>query len=376
MSRESIEWLNANVLMGFVNDREKWLTNSYVVKGEQARPWFASTEFENGYSGPVPIEAVEKLFEWQAIEGPVVTYLPCDMHEADVMGDDGLPMRKVTDPSRKAIIRSDTGDVLNVVSAQYGVHQYSEWLVRNVATILDDDLAIDSAGLLMGGGVAWVSVSLPETIETRAGFPIRPRLLAFTSHNGKFKTTYKRSLEAPVCDNSLDLEIRRDNGKEHEQQWSVRHTSQSGLAIHDARQALGIIYKQTEDMIAAVDALTEWEVSNREFYRLMETLVPMPEPEVSDGKVRNKRAINNAERTRSDILDLYLTDHRAAPWKGTALGVLQAFNTWDQQVRDVRNERVERKLVHTLDTKVAAFDASVLDTLAKVCEREPLVVVS
>src|SRR5690606_31972159 len=120
MTPESNVRLNANDLMGCEYDREKWLTTNYVGKCEQARPWFASAEFETGYSGPVPIEAVEKLFEWQAIEGPVITYLPCDMHEADVMGDDGLPMRKVTDPSRKAIIRSDTGDVLNVVSAQYG----------------------------------------------------------------------------------------------------------------------------------------------------------------------------------------------------------------------------------------------------------------
>src|SRR5690606_20413635 len=147
-----------------------------------------------------------------------------------------------TDPSRKAIIRSDTGAVLNVVSSRYGVHQYSEWLVKNVATILDDDLAIDSAGLLMGGGVAWVSVSLPETIETRVGFPIRPRLLAFTSHNGKYKTTYKRSLEAPVCDNSLDMEVRRDNNSEVVQKWSVKHTANSGLLIADAREALGILY--------------------------------------------------------------------------------------------------------------------------------------
>jgi phage/plasmid-like protein (TIGR03299 family) len=250
------------------------------------------------------------------------------------------------------------------------VHQYSEWLVKNVGTILDDDLAIDSAGLLAGGGVAWVSVSLPDTIETQAGFPIRPRLLAFTAHNSKYMTTYKRSLEAPICDNSLDLEVRRDANAENKQEWRQKHTSNSHLAIAGAREALGILYQQADEMVAFVDELSQWEVTNAEFKKLMDALHPVPMPEMEGGKVANKRAITNVTNRRGEITTMYLKDDRAAPWKGTALGVLQAFNTWHQHGRTIRGERVERKMLDTLATDVADFDAIVLNSLAELCDRD------
>ena len=49
-----------------------------------------------------------------------------------------------------------------------------------MANILDDDLSISSAGLLRGGAVAWVEVSVPESITTPEGVVFRPNLLATT----------------------------------------------------------------------------------------------------------------------------------------------------------------------------------------------------
>ena len=71
---------------------------------------------------------------------------------------------------RQAITRSDTNAVLKIFSTGYVMHQYREWLLTAVADIVDDDLAISSAGLLRGGAVAWVEVSVPEMITTPVGF--------------------------------------------------------------------------------------------------------------------------------------------------------------------------------------------------------------
>lgn len=368
MSKETIEWLNENVLMGFTDDREKWAGNGFTfVRDDKVVPWYATADYSNGYSGPVPIEAVETLFGWEAIELPLTYQFPTDdVSNCDGIDEHGDPYRKIVANNKKAIVRSDNGMLLNVTAGGYGVHQYSKWLVDNVAAILDDDVAIASAGLLMGGGVAWVSVSLPETIVTRSDFAIKPGLLACTSHNSKYVTTYKEELYVSVCDNSLDGNMRSKETATFKQ----KHTANSHLRISDAREALGILHQQADDMVAFIDSLAEWEVTNKDFARLMNTLQPVPEKQIEGGKVTNQRAITVADKRRSDITGLYLKDDRAAPWKGTALGVLQAFNTWDQQERDIKGERVERRMLHTLGDEVAKFDRQVLDTLAAITERE------
>jgi hypothetical protein len=63
---------------------------------------------------------------------------------------------------KQAICRSDdaTGSVMGIFAPGYSRHQYAEWLFTTVAKILEDDLTISSAGLLKGGAIAWVEVSV------------------------------------------------------------------------------------------------------------------------------------------------------------------------------------------------------------------------
>jgi len=83
----------------------------------------------------------------------------------------GKPVRWVAVEDRQAICRSDAdnGKVMGIFAPGYTMHQYREWLLTTVANILDDDLSISSAGLLRGGAVAWVEVSVPESITTPEG---------------------------------------------------------------------------------------------------------------------------------------------------------------------------------------------------------------
>ena len=123
-------------------------------------------------------------------------------------------------------------------------------------------------------------------------------------------------------------------------------------------------------MVAFFDSLAEWEVTNKEFAALLNRLEPMPDQVVEAGKVKNQRALTMADNRRQDIVGLYLGDPRVTPWKGTALGVLQAFNTYDQQVKSVQGERIERKLLNTLDGSVDKFDGLVLTHLADIAGRD------
>jgi hypothetical protein len=112
----------------------------------------------NHYPGPVPVDDVKRrLFGWEAVSSPVYV-------ESPVTG--GL----VEAPGRQAIVRSDSGHLMGIFTHGYVPHPYVEWLLNIIATLLEDDLSIGSAGLLREGAVAWVSVEVPTTSRLPKGW--------------------------------------------------------------------------------------------------------------------------------------------------------------------------------------------------------------
>ena len=163
--------------------------------------------------------------------------------------DDGYPARWVVLADRQAIARSDddAGAVLGLFKDGYQMHQYDQWLLTTVADILDDSLSISSAGLLKQGAIAWVEVSVPETITTPEGFDFRPNLLATTSFDGSIATTFKRTVTATVCDNTRELAL-----AEHGQDYKVKHSRYSTAKLGEARQALAMVHTLADDFAAEV----------------------------------------------------------------------------------------------------------------------------
>ena len=153
----------------------------------------------------MPIADVQdRLFHWTAESRRVAVEVANDPADRPHLDDRGQAKRWAVTDGRQAICRSDdtSGAVLGIFGPGYTRHQYREWLLTTVADLLDDDLAISSAGLLRGGAVAWVEVSRPDTITTLEGVAFRPNLLATTSFDGSISTTYKRTVTDTVCDNT------------------------------------------------------------------------------------------------------------------------------------------------------------------------------
>ncbi len=156
MSRESLTWLNTNTLIGCTDKRGTAWHWRAQEQGEQS----------NHYPGPIPLEDVQdRLFHWQAKTRRLAVEVPAQVVEA-THWDSGLPMRWTVLEDKQAICRSDNDTVMGIFGTGYVRHQYREWLLSAVADLLDDDLAISSAGLLRGGAIAWVEVSMPDTITT------------------------------------------------------------------------------------------------------------------------------------------------------------------------------------------------------------------
>lgn len=337
MSRETLNWLNNNTLIGF--GRKAW----HFSQNEQgAEP--------NHYDGAIPVEDVRRrLFGWEAI--PV-----------ELSYQFGGVARPAS--AKLGYAHSVTGDLLGVHSRKYAAHQFQDSLLGGVVKILGNGLGIESAGLLAKGAVGWVSVSLPDTSTVQLGeganVEYLTRLLAFGSHNGTFPTSYKLVNTLVVCDNTLAMAT----GEKGNPQYKIRHTANSAVRVEDAHQALGLIVAGQDAFSEEIAKLVETSVSDAQWSTFVQRLAPISAELAAAGK---GKALTIAENKRERLTQLWNADPRVTPWKGTAFGALQAANTWQHWDAIVRGaERQERNTMAQLDGSWEKFDADTLATLQAV----------
>lgn len=334
MSNETRQWLSENTLIGFTTKR--------------GSAWHYREGDRNHYPLAVPVADVRhRLFAWTAQERPLfVPKSPEDLR--DFAWDDGnLDVGMNPVPQFKAITRSDTGLVLGIFKQGYRPHQYDEWLVNNVANILDDELSIGSAGLLKGGAVAWVSVEVPETITTPEGVKYRPNLLAVSSFDGTIATTYKPVVTNVVCDNTMAAGLR-----EHGAVFKVKSTKNSLGRLADARDALEIVHTISDDFEREVANLCSTKVSDHDWERIVDEIAPLPE---ATNDPYGTRAVTMAEKKRDSLWGLWRDDVRVAPWRGSAFGAWQAFNTYRHH-EGVGGAKPERNMLRAVDGRTEKDD--------------------
>lgn len=350
MSRETLQHLNTHTLIGMTSQRGTAWHYRAEEQGEET----------NHYHGPIPVQDVERrLFHWTAVSRRIAVETPSHFDGMTHLDPQGSPVQWATLPGRQAITRSDTDAVLGLFSTGYVMHQYSEWLLSTVANILDDDLVISSAGLLRGGAIAWVEVSVPDTVTTPIGFDFRPNLLATTSFDGSIATTFKRTVTATVCDNTRALAL-----SEQGQEYKVKHTRYSATKITRAREALAVVHTLGDDFAQELEILSNTPVSTIQWHAFLNHSVPLDD---GKGHLIEGRARTLALRKRDELEGLYRSDERAAPWTGTALGVVQATNTWAHHFATSRGAtRPERNALQAVSGTTSRTDNAVTAALMEV----------
>lgn len=340
MSRETISDLNNNTLIGYTDKRGFAWHYRASDQGTES----------NHYTGAIPVEDVRRrLFSWQAVEGQITA-------SATILNADGVTALSTVATDRKAIMRSDNGAILGIFKSGYRIHQFDEWLISNVESIVDGDLAVGSAGLLRGGAVAWVQVEMADTITGPGGVEFRPFLTACTSMDGSIATTYQTGAQVVVCDNTLSAAL-----GENVTRVKVKHSRYSLNRIQSVRDALGIVYAVADDFSAQVAALLDESVSDDRWAAFVSAYTAT----TSDGT--STRGATIAERRTGELNTLWNHDDRVTPWKGTAYGVLAAVNTHTHHVATVRGaERSERNAERLVTGGVDKMDAGTLALLATV----------
>jgi phage/plasmid-like protein (TIGR03299 family) len=229
---------------------------------ERGNAWGYAAAYQgaesNHYKGAIPVaDVIRRLFFWEPVEAPLTVTLP------EIVSEDGVTAAQTfTDPTRKVIVRPDRGTVLHVPSAKYQIHSYRETLVEGLSHIIGDTLNVAGAGILNGGGRAWIQLEHSDTVTNeKTGVSFRPHIMGASSHDGTLPVFYGRGMTVIVCSNTFSMALR--------EAWAegikVRHTRHSALNLMTAREALGVIESDADELDKALTALTEHSVTDKEW---------------------------------------------------------------------------------------------------------------
>lgn len=293
MSSESYSWLARHVLAGFSTTRRPWWATVAEAEGHDL----------NLYPGPVPMEKVYELIaSWTPVEEKL--YSP-DMEEV---------------PTHKLIRASDDKQMIAVVGKDRATHSYREWLVGTVQECVGDEAQVSSAGLLKRRAQAWVQIERPETAVGPDGIMFSPYVTVSTGFD--IPSQINENTQMTICDNTL--RITRGQG------LAFKHTKHSNAKLGDYRSVMSAIMRGESEFRKELERQLAIKVSDDDFERFLDFYVPVEDDDIPAKKTRSARK-------RQEITHLYKTDPRVTGWTGTEFGVVQAVNTWNTHMSQLRN---------------------------------------
>jgi phage/plasmid-like protein (TIGR03299 family) len=286
------------------------------------------------YAGEVPWHQLgtrldEPATAREAIEAAGLNYLA---ELKDVQTVDGTPV-----PQRKAVVRSDTGDVLGVVGKSYVPVQNYQAFGFLDAIVAEGGLRYHTAGALGNGERVWMLAKLPDHIRVKGSDDLVEKfLLLSNSHDG---STALRTLFTPirvVCQNTLNLALREGRN----QGMSILHKGDLTGKIREAQRVLGLAERFYDDAAAKIDILASHYPTVDQVQRYFESLYP--DPTDADN--------SRAKRVRGNLTQIFETgiglDMPAI--KGTSWAAFNAVTEWVDHHRPTRaadpTERASRRL--------------------------------
>ena len=268
------------------------------------------------------------------------------------------------DPDYLWNIRDDNHRVVGVVKKRYTIFQNAQAPIFLDSLVEDGDALYETAGSLYGGAQVFWLMRLPELV-TVAGDPregLQTYLLLTNSHDGSTSIVLSVVTVRVVCQNTLawalDSAIRTTK---------IRHTPGAPAKVSEARRALEIGFKYTEELAAIGDKMMHTRFSDVEFQKFMNQLVPTPEAKMgyvgkkAEWGVTNKRGITIAENTKGTIKTIYDNHPTQVDIRGTVWGAVQAvqfYSDHEALTKDTANASAdENRFKRLVDGKTLGADA-------------------
>lgn len=204
--------------------------------------------------------------------------------------------RYVPHPGQRHTVRTDTGQALGIVGADYEVIQNRRSFEFLQELVSDTDAVWESAGAMRGGCKVFVTLRIPGHVVVDPGGlhdQIVPFIVAVNSHDGRSAYEVVATPWRPVCGNTERLAVQQAATR-----WKVRHTRNATGHIQEARRTLRLTSRYYDTWAAEETALARTNLAIDDFNSVIDNLWPVDET----ATVRQRRS---AEQRRSRLHGLF-----------------------------------------------------------------------
>ena len=247
--------------------------------------------------------------------------------------NDDVPFVQI--PDKVATVRPDTGEVLGILTEDYGLFPNRDGFKLAEAILKDPDVEVATAGTLRGGRLVWVLLKLNRELDIH-GDRLDPYLLVRWSHDGSTAVSVDITVVRVVCKNTWNAAESSAS-----RSFRARHTGSIQERAQEARHSLKLADDYLDAFDAEVRQLMETVTTNERFEQIVKE-----EFVITDDL--SKKAVKNRERKREHLMDIWLTDDRVGSFRSTGWGAVQAFSTWEEHDRRVVGNRNERRALRAI----------------------------
>lgn len=249
-------------------------------------------------------------------------------------------------PKMYGNVRSDTGDVLGIVTDKYKICQNVDAFKFTDNLIGDGKVTYESAGSLFGGKTVWMLARL----EDRKIFDdvVVPYIAFVNNHAGKKSISCVLSETRVVCNNTLQFAL-----KNAPRSWSVRHFSTLEGRLEEARETLGMANTYFDSIQNIADDLYKVKISDpNKFLKVL----------IKDREDASERIKNNNQFIRDEILNIFNTKNDLQNFRNTGWAMYQAVADRLSNGEPLRNaptyneRRFEKQKLGTEDLLIKAQD--------------------
>lgn len=289
----------------------------------------------------------ERIFELvPEIASPVLQ--SADLFASYVVNDEVLIA--VTNESR-ANIRLLDGKVLGVVSPTYELVQNDE--VFDLGEhIVEAGGLWKTAGTLREGRQVWGLLEIPDAAKI-AGEEYQSMLLLTNSFDGSMGVKVLTTDIRVVCANTLAIAL---NGADRS--FSIRHTTNARLRLHEAKAALQLSYSYHEHMRVLGEELAKKKVTQGDVLAMIARVFPYtPEAEV------NERKAKRIDERRSDTMTVWMDSPNLVDIRKTAWGFVQAVSEFEQHYSSMRLATSEARFTKVMAQPSMPLTARALEVV-------------
>jgi phage/plasmid-like protein (TIGR03299 family) len=237
-------------------------------------------------------------------------------------------------PGYVANVRSDTKEVLGIVSDKYRVAQNKELFAFSDELIGNNKVkcAYETAGSLWNGRRVFMLVNMPK--GRIAGDEYQPYLCLSNAHDGSSALQIFLTGIRVVCNNTLQAALRTAKRK-----ISIRHLGVMEQRKNEAIRTMGAASKYFHDLEAFASMLAGKKVN---ISKVLEKLYPA-------SRDMTKRQINSINEVKEIIKTICSQKNDLQNFKGTAWGAYSG-------IADYRSNAEPRRKTPTFaDSKMARF---------------------